>query len=82
MKGNLRRAATISWRTTLGGALSGVGCLLLGIVVLGSWGWVKPQWVQQMGEYGLLMNSIGIVLLGLNARDHGVSSEQARGEQK
>lgn len=80
MKNNLRRAALISWRTTLGGLLAGIGIVLLGIAILPDWGWSHPGWVKQCGMYGLFFDSVGIVVMGIHSRDHGVSSEQARGE--
>ena len=80
MKGNLRRAATVSWRTTLGGVVTGAGILLLGIRVLKDWGYVPPTWVERMGIAGLILVSLGVTLIGINARDHGVTSEMAMGD--
>lgn len=61
--------------------MAGIGIVLIGIAVLPDYGWIHPSWVKQCGEYGLILDSIGIVLMGIHARDHGVSSEQARGEK-
>ena len=53
-----------SWKTTVGGLLSGVGTLFAGLF---------PQWA----NWGHLAAGAGTVIIGLSARDNGVTSEQA-----
>jgi len=71
------QAATVSWRTTIGAIMAGIGIILIGIAVLPAWSWVKPAWVYDCGVYGLILDSVGIVFMGVSARDHHVTSEKA-----
>ena len=66
---------TVSWRTTAGGILSGVGAVLMAsgpeqpIVIAG----IEFDWKLLGG----IMVAIGTAIIGLLARDNGVSSEDA-----
>ena len=52
-----------SWKTSLGGILAAIGIVLRD----------NPK----TAAYASLVESIGIVLIGMSARDNKVSSEQA-----
>jgi hypothetical protein len=58
-----------SWKTTLGGALSAAGAALVGS---------EDETVRLIGQ---LLTIIGPIILGLAARDNGVTSEQARAKR-
>lgn len=56
-----------SWRTTLGGVVAAIGSVLT--VAVG-----VPHWVNVAGS---ALSAIGVALLGVTARDNGVTSKQA-----
>ena len=60
-----------SWKTTLGGILIGLAPLIIGME--------SPEWASQVG---VIVGAIGGVLLGVSARDHNVSSEDAGAHKK
>lgn len=60
---NLNLNAMKSWKTTLGGILAAVG--------------VGLRKTPQTASYADLVEGVGVVLLGMSARDNGVSSEAA-----
>lgn len=53
-----------SWKTTLGGLLSGGGLIFAQFF---------PEW----SRWGMFAAALGSVLLGIAARDNGVTSEQS-----
>lgn len=69
---------TVSWKTTTGGILSGVGAVLMAsgpeqpVVIAG----IEFNWKL----IGGLMVAIGTALIGLSARDNSVSSKDAGAE--
>lgn len=55
-----------SWKTTLGGLLGAIGTYLLTVQ--------DPAWVQMVG---MVVNALGLLILGGSARDNTVTSEDA-----
>lgn len=62
-----------SSKTTLGGLLTALGAAIL--AAERTVGLILPEWAILLG---LILTAAGPVLLGTSARDHGVSTEQAR----
>lgn len=58
-------SVSVSWRTSLGGALSAVGLALQG---------QAEPW----HTVGMVVAIVGVALIGLSARDSGVTSEAAK----
>ncbi len=58
-----------SWKTTLGGALGALGTYLITVD--------DPAWLQIVGQ---VFVGLGILIIGANARDNGVTSKQAGAE--
>lgn len=56
----------VSWKTTLCGALGAVGAFLQGVT--------DPAWMPTVGK---ILAAVALAGVGLFARDHNVSSEQA-----
>lgn len=69
---------TKSWRTTAAGCVIAVGQYLVLSPLIG---WNNGDHRHCMMVAGLFTTISGCVLLGLGARDHSVSSEEARGEK-
>lgn len=57
---------TKSWKTTLGGILAAIGTGLQGVK--------DPSWVALIGQ---VLGGIGVLVMGMAARDNSVTSEDA-----
>lgn len=58
-----------SWKTTLGGALGALGTYLVTVD--------DPAWLQIIGQVFI---GLGMLVMGLSARDNGVTSKEAGAE--
>ena len=58
-----------SWKTTLGGALGALGTYLATVD--------DPAWLQIIGQVCI---GLGMLIMGMSARDNGVTSKQAGAE--
>lgn len=63
-----------SWRTTLSGVIGGL------IILLGQGMTLLDDDPKTNPEYTIVMGAVGMISLGLNARDETVTSEQVQGK--
>ncbi len=61
-----------SWRTTLSGVFAGI------VLLLGQAQTLLDDDPKTNPEYTVIMAAVGMISLGLNARDEQVTSEQAK----
>ncbi len=67
--------ATTGSRTTLGGAMTAIGAVLLGASTAGI---TIPDWAKLLG---MMLSAVGPIILGTQARQNNVTSEDAKAVQ-
>lgn len=65
-----------SWKTTLSGVFAGI------VLLLGQAQTLLDSDPKTNPEYTVIMAAVGMISLGWNARDEGITSEQAGAKKK
>ncbi len=66
-----------SWKTTSSGGVMGLGAALMGVKLVPGLDQLPASWLNATMLAGFILSVAGPVILGLVARDNGVTSEQA-----